>query len=292
MKFIIFLVVISLVTFSCDFKKSFNKDLVTGLTTTGDGLACEDIYLSVDEEKISRNSFIFGEDVYLNFNNIEGFKTEDENVFPGMQLFVISQTGDTLMSENDLYADYPEGINLSPLQLSANLTVGKPIHSNHGYTLFVKIWDKKGDGTFTAEMDFTVKPNDKLEVSSNKVTFDEIYLFSENRKKVITNNKISFGDNIYIFFEGLSGLNEVEGKVFPGLSFKVTDNADEIILDYSDLFDGYNESGLAVSDFKDEVSANFWFTGSEVNNPLRCEITIWDKQGDANIKARTKVILE
>jgi hypothetical protein len=292
MKFIIFLIVVSLATFSCDFKKSFNKDLETGLTTSGDGLDCEDVYISVDEEKINRNSFIYGEDVYLNFQGIEGFTKEGENVFPGMELFVTNKAGEKILYQKDLYADYPDGINLSPLQLNANLTVADPIHSKNDYTLFLKIWDKKGDGTFKAEMDFSVKPNDKLEITTNKVTFNEIYLFSKNRKKVITNQKISFGENVYMIFEGLSGLNQVDGNVFPGLSLRVTDNTNEIILDYSDLFDEYTENGLAVSDFNNEVSTNFWFTGSKVNNPLQCEITIWDKKGDANLKAETELILD
>ena len=292
MKFIIFLIVVSLATFSCDFKKSFNKDLETGLTTSGDGLDCEDVYISVDEEKINRNSFIYGEDVYLNFQGIEGFTKEGENVFPGMELFVTNKAGEKILFEKDLYADYSDGVNLSPLQLNANLTVADPIHSKNDYTLFLKIWDKKGDGTFKAEMDFSVKPNDKLEITTNKVTFNEIYLFSKNRKKVITNQKISFGENVYMIFEGLSGLNQVDGNVFPGLSLRVTDNTNEIILDYSDLFDEYTENGLAVSDFNNEVSTNFWFTGSKVNNPLQCEITIWDKKGDANLKAETELILD
>ena len=292
MKFIIFLIVVSLATFSCDFKKSFNKDLETGLTTSGDGLDCEDVYISVDEEKINRNSFIYGEDVYLNFQGIEGFTKEGENVFPGMELFVTNKAGEKILFEKDLYADYSDGVNLSPLQLNANLTVADPIHSKNDYTLFLKIWDKKGDGTFKAEMDFSVKPNDKLEITTNKVTFNEIYLFSKNRKKVITNQKISFGENVYIIFEGLSGLNQVEGNVFPGMSLRVIDNTNEIILDYSDLFDEYTENGLAVSDFNNEVSTNFWFTGSKVNNPLQCEITIWDKKGDANLKAETELILD
>ncbi len=76
------------------------------------------------------------------------------------------------------------------------------------------------------------------------------------------------------------------------MSLRVTDNTNEILLDYSDLFDEYTENGLAVSDFNNEVSANFWFTGSKVNNPLQCEITIWDKKGDANLKAETELILD
>lgn len=292
MKYKIFFLVLSVLAAGCNVKKSFNKDLVTGLTTTGDGLSSEEVFLTVDDRKIERNTFTYGEVVYLNFSNVEGLTKEGENVFPGMEFYVKNKSGEKLLYVNDLYADYPEGVSYSPLKLKANMTVAKPIHSNNEYTLYAKIWDKKGEGTFTAEMDFTVKPNEKLQIKSIGMGYDEIYLYSEKKDKVITDNKINFGDNIYAFFEGLTGLKETDGRVFPGLSLKVNDNTGELILDYDDLFSDFNESGVAVSDFRNEISANFWFTGSEVNNPLHCELTVWDKHGDANLTVSTQLILE
>ncbi len=38
--------------YSCDFRKSVNKDLITGLTTMGNGLSCEDVSVSKVKEKI------------------------------------------------------------------------------------------------------------------------------------------------------------------------------------------------------------------------------------------------
>jgi hypothetical protein len=292
MKYKIYLFALSLLIFGCEVKKSFNKDLITGLTTKGDGISADEVFLSVDDKKIERNTFIYGEVVYLNFNNIGGLIKEGENVFPGMQFYVTDKQGTKLLYSEDLYSTYTEGISFSPLELKAHLTVAKPIHSNNEYTLFAKIWDKKGKGTFTAEMDFNVKPNDKLKITTNGFSYDEVYLYSEKKDKVITDNKINFGDNIYAFFEGLSGMKETEGTVFPGMSLLITDNKSEVILNYDDLFNNYSEDGVAAANFNSEVSANFWFTGSEANNPLQCEIKIWDKRGESDIRLTTLLMLE
>lgn len=292
MKYKIYFLLLSLLVFSCEVKKSFDKDLITGLATKGDGISSDKVFLSVDDKKIERNTFIYGEVVYLNFSNVEGLTKEDNNTFPGMEFYITDKQGKKLLYSKDLYSAYTEGINFSPLVLKANFTVAKPIHSNNEYTLFARIWDKNGKGTFTVEMDFKVKPNEKLKISTNGMSYSEVYLYSEKKDKVITDNKINFGDKIYAFFEGLSGMRDYDGKVFPGLSLVVTDNTGDVIIDYEDLFSEYSEDGIEVSSFNSQVSANFWFTGPKAKNPLQCEIKIWDKKGEANINLTTQLILE
>jgi hypothetical protein len=95
-----------------------------------------------------------------------------------------------------------------------------------------------------------------------------------------------------VIFEGLSGLKEINGSVFPGLSVQVNDNEGKIILDYKDLFSDYNENGITESDFKTRVSAHFTIFTAKLNNPLHCNLTIWDKKSDNSIKASTDLILE
>ncbi|GAA3603127.1 hypothetical protein Q4Q39_13825 [Flavivirga amylovorans] len=128
-----------LAVFSCEFNKSVSKDLTTSLTTKGDGLSCDHVSLSDGTNKINRNSFVYGEKFYLNFNNIKGFEKVKNSVFPGMKLLILGKKGDTVMFSNDLYADNKKGFNVSPLLLQSVITVANPIHSNNEYEIFVNI---------------------------------------------------------------------------------------------------------------------------------------------------------
>ncbi len=274
---------------SCDSSKSVSKDLITGLTTRGDGLSCENVYLSDGEQEINRNTFIYGENIYVNFENIEGFIKNDGYAFPGMQLSVINPAGDTVMNYPDLYADYPDGINISPLLLQANVTVADPIHSESKYALYINIWDKNGEGTFKATMDFNVTPNNQIKIESNNLSYDEIFLFSRKRNITITENEANFDENIYMIFEGLSGFMEDAGKVFLGLSMKVTDSEGEILINEEDLI---GDSSLELSEINQQIAPNYIIRDTSISSPVTCEIVIWDKKSDRNIKASASLNLK
>jgi hypothetical protein len=292
MKTILSVILISIVLASCKFSKSVKKDLVSGLTTTGSDLSCEDVYLKVDNEKTSRNSFVYGETFNICFNDIKGFTTENGNVFPGMEMIITGAEGDTLMQTDDLYKNYSEGMNYSPLQLTGDLTVADPIKSKGDYTLTVNIFDKKGTGTFKSKLNFRVTENEKIKADPKDVTYTEAYLFSQGKDKVITDNVVAFDDNIYLIVEGLKGFREENGNVFPGLKLNGTDSRKNIILDNDDLFTDYSETGIAASDFASRVSAHFKLTGVSFNNPLHCEVLIWDKKSNASLKIETDMIVK
>jgi hypothetical protein len=276
----------------CQFSQSVRKDLVSGMVTKGDGLSCENVYLSVSDKKTDRNTFIYGEEFIVNFNNMEGFRKENDFVFPGMQLFVTGNSGDTVLKSDDLYIDYQNGVKLSPLLLTAEVTVASPMKSNSNYSQNVTIWDKNGNGKLNAKFEFKVEPNKKILIESVNVKYDEIYLFSRDRNVVIHDNKIRFNEDIYLLFEGLTGFKADNGLVFPGFSMKATDNSGSMIIDYDDLFAGYSESGLPFNDFNSQVTSHFRLTGSEFKNPMHCEMIIWDKKSHARIKAKTDLTVE
>jgi hypothetical protein len=279
----LFLLLITLI--GCQFSKSVKKDLISGLFASGDGLSCDDVYLTANDEKISRNEFVYGEVFEVNFNNIEGFVKENESVYPGMILTVISKTGDTVMNTADLYSNYTDGINLSPLLLMSDITVASPLKSNEEYTLNINIWDKRGKGKFTVKFDFSVKVNEKIDVNVSGVTYGEIYLFSKERSKVITDDKIKLNENTYVIFEGLSGFKEEGGLVFPGLSLSGKDGEGKEIMNFEDLFSEYSAEGLPIADFNSRISSHFILEGAEFKNPLKLELTIWDKKSEASLKA-------
>jgi hypothetical protein len=276
----------------CQFSRSAKKDLLSGLSSTGSDISCEDVFITVNNEKTTRNSFIYGETFYINFSNVTGLTKENGNVFPGMNLIVKNTSGDTLMQTGELITNYPNGMNFTPLLLTADLTVATPIKSGGDYTVIVNISDKKGTGTYRSKFDFKVIKNDKISVESSKVTYDEIYIYSQGNDKVIVDNKIKFDDNVYIIIEGLKGLTETNGMIFPGLSIKASDSAGNVVLESDDLFTEYSVSGIAPSDLGERVSAHFNIPGTQFNNPLHCELTVWDKKSDARVKVISDMEVE
>jgi hypothetical protein len=280
--FILFL----LFAMSCNFRKSANVDFLTGLSTMGDGLVCDEVYLSDGENKISGSSFTYGEKVYLNFDNITGFVQHEGSAFPGMLLSVVSQKGDTVLKIDDLYADYTEGINGSPLLLRANLTIADPMHSNSEYTLHVIIWDKQGKGTFKANLGFNVIPNERIVIESKGVSYDEIYLYSPENSATITGDNAGLNENIYMLFEGLRGFKQEAGLVNFGLSLKITDDAGAVVLNEEDLV---GDEGMEISKFNSQVAPNFNINDPGIRNPVTCEIVIWDKKSESSIKASVKL---
>lgn len=283
---ILLFVMLFLFLYSCDFSKSVNKDLITGLTTKGNGLSCENVYLSVGEEKINRKTFTYGEKIIWNFNGIEGFNKTGNFCFPGMQMIVTDSKKDTIMNYSDLYADNEAGFDLSPLLLTCQLTMFNKIHSNNSYSIYIKIWDKKGEGTFTATMDFEIAPDKAIEIEKNILSYTELYLFSEERKKVIIGDEAKLNEKTYIIVEGLEGFTEQDGKVQIGMNMKATDASNNILLDESDML---GNEAYEPSDLKSQVSGNFLFRDPATKNPVTCELEIWDKKGDGKLKARVKL---
>src|SRR5690606_2285883 len=106
------LIVFSLL--SCEFRMSTGQDLMAGLTTEGDGLSCENVYLSDGNNKISKTSFIYGEKFYLNFEDVRGLSKHHDHTFPGMKLVIVGEAGDTVMRNDDLYSHYTDGMDFSP----------------------------------------------------------------------------------------------------------------------------------------------------------------------------------
>lgn len=273
----------------CKFSKSVEKDLITGLTTKGDLLSCDDVYFTINNEKTTRTSFDYGEILYIVYDNVQGFEKENNKVFPKMQILVLDEKGDTAMWAGDLYAEYTEGMDFTPLQLTADLTVASPIKSGGNYELNVYITDRKGTGSFNTKMNFSVNRNDKLVVEPAGAVWDEAYIYSQDEAKVINDNRIRFEENVYFIVEGLRGFKETDGLVYPGLSLRATDSAGNLILDYTDLFSEYDKTGVLPEDLASRASAHFRISGINFNNPMKLEMKVWDKRSDASLVVKTEL---
>lgn len=276
-------------TCACDFNVSYEKDLSTGLIAIGSGLSCDDIYLSDGVNKINRTTFSYGERFVLNLNDIKGFEKIGGNVFPGMELLISDENGDTTMFNKDLYENDSAGYELSPLLLEAFLRTATPLHSGNSYTFRSKVWDKKGEGTFTTEFDFDVETNSEIDIIDNGITYEEIYLFSDKRNTTITDGVINLNENIYLLFEGLNGFKESDGKVQIGISIKVTDKNGKVLLEQKDLSGGQEYDSNVI---KQQVAPHIIVTEVAYKGPVIFDVRIWDKNGDNDIMTTTVLDIE
>lgn len=276
----------------CINSKSVNKEFSSGITTIGTEITCENIFISGNNRKIENNEFTYGERFYVNFDDLRGLKRKNKKVLPGMKIAIVSAAGDTIMRNNDLYSEITDGFELKPFQLAADLTAGSPMKSGTDYCLIVKIWDKNGSGTLVTKYDFKVKANNQIITEPLNLTYDEVYIYSQKSGKIIKDGNINFDDNIYIIVEGLKGFLEENGKVFPGLSLKISDSNNLITTDFDDLFSDYSSKGVQQADLFLRASAKFKVEKTDLKNPLACEVIIWDKKSTANIKIRTNFVIK
>jgi|WetSurMetagenome_2_1015567.scaffolds.fasta_scaffold00001_112 hypothetical protein len=291
MKKTFYFVLIILLSAGCQFSKSVKKDFVTGLVSSGDGLTCKEVYLSVNNEKTTRTTFTYGETAYLIFSDISGFTTENGNVFPSMMITVTDTKGDTMLFADNLYGEYTEGMNFSPLELTADLTIGTPIRSGNEYILKVNITDRKGSGNYNSAFSFRVESNPQLTTEAEGVTFNEAYVYSQESGKVISDGKINSDDEVYLIVEGLKGFREENQLAYPGLSLKITDAANNVILDKENLLSEYTDSGVSASELTARVSSHFKITGSDFKNPMNCQMIIWDNKSRARLTANYKMTI-
>lgn len=271
-------------------RPAYSYGLLT-ITNIHDTITCDEVYITINNEKTTRNIFIYGETITFNFINVTGLTEVKGNFWPGLKLSVINSSGDTIMKTDDLISDFPDGIAFRPLILTANLTLADPIKSKDEYSVSALIWDKKSKGTFKTKLSLQVKENDYIIAIPSNISYNEIYLFSKDDNKVITDNRIKPDDDIYLIIEGLKGFLESDGKVFPGMSIKLTDSAKDILLTSDDLFSEYINSGVTSSDLTKRVSVHFSLPVAKFNNPLHCDLSLWDRKSHAGIKVSAEMIV-
>jgi hypothetical protein len=273
---------------SCEMNKSVKADLATGLSSKGDGLSCNDVFLTANDEKINRNEFVYGEKFELNFNNIEGFKEVSGGVFPGMKLLVIGKQGDTILYNADLYANLTDPTTIKPLQLNTSITIGNPFRSNSSYKAIVHIWDKKGKGTFDTEFEFNTVANKSVQITANGITANEIFLFNGERNAIVTSGKIPFETEITLVFDELQGYKSEDGQSELGMSMVIKDKNQEILLSEMDLL---KEQKMNVMEQNKQLYGSF-ILPKDVKGPVLLEVVVWDKLGEGRIKVLAKLELE
>ena len=78
------------------------------------------------------------------FEGISNFTLKDGNVFPGMTLTVLNESGEEVVVFDDMLASYTEGLSPNDASvLQAALTVGTPMQVSETYTITARVFDKQ-----------------------------------------------------------------------------------------------------------------------------------------------------
>lgn len=273
--------------YSCDFNQSSVKDLTTGAYTRGDGIGSADVSLEINDVAENRNTFVYGEQVKFVFDGITGLTRENENAFPGLSMCIVKNQTDTVLYNPDLLAETDGGIGFSPLQLYATFLAIFPYEEGEEYMAYVNIWDKKGDGTFTHEMPFTVVKNEVLDLKTTELDYTDIYLWNDTDQLVVVKNQMNFDKAYIAIFEGLKGFTEEKSKVFPALSLKVTDSAGNVLLTDDNTLASFQEEGIDPSELSSQLIVDLSFTEGQVANPCTLSAVLSDLRSGKNLEMKT-----
>ena len=152
---------IAFVLYSCSgsFSKGVKKDLNTGLTSSYNGFAVEDIYLTADDIKLSTNKITLGKEVVLVADGVDYYQVKDGKVYPGCRIILTDKNGKELLNLPDAFADQSTGLDKNKAGLlKAILTTGSPMEMGETYHLNVRFFDKnKKESEIVSDVNLVMK---------------------------------------------------------------------------------------------------------------------------------------
>lgn len=275
--------ILSLFT-ACNFSKSVSKDLMTGLSTEGDGLSAGEVYISDETEKLTDNTFIYGQEIFTNFTNMDGFVVENGNIYPEMQVVLLSKAGDTILQNRNLLGG--KALLAATATLNGNVILANPIHSGSEYILKYNIRDTKGDGAFSSELELELTKDPAIKIFEKGLTLKEAYIFDTAKRTVVTSGKIDFENKMLLDIQGLKGYALADENASLGMSVLVTDAKGKILLDFPDLL---KNQALTIAQIQQGLGSTLKINKGEVANPINWQIKIWDKTGNSELLVKAKI---
>jgi hypothetical protein len=129
---------------SCNFSKGVKKDLTTGLSTSYNGFAIGEVYLTVDENKITTNKIVMGKVVNIIADGIENYTIKDGKVYPGCTITLTDKAGKEIVNVADAFADMNAGVDKDKASLlTATLNTGNPMQVGETYHIKARFFDKQ-----------------------------------------------------------------------------------------------------------------------------------------------------
>jgi len=145
---------------SAGFSKGVKKDLTTGLSSSYNGFALEDIYLTdAKGNKLNDNKISLGTPLAIEAAGIENFVEKDGKVFPGCTIVLTDKAGKEILNLADAFANMSTGTPSAEAKvLQASINTGSPMIVGETYHLSVRFFDKnKKESEIVSDVDLMMK---------------------------------------------------------------------------------------------------------------------------------------
>jgi hypothetical protein len=156
----IVVVILSVVLYSCKggFSTGVKKDLSTGLSTSYNGFAVDDVYLTVDGNKVNSNKVSLGKQILVVANGVDYYEEKNGKVFPGCSIVLTDKNGKSILNIADAFADLKDGFEPEKASmLNATISTGDPMVVGETYHLKTRFYDKqKPTSIITSEVDLVM----------------------------------------------------------------------------------------------------------------------------------------
>ena len=149
-----------LLMIGCSFSKGTKKDFATGLGTSYNGFAIDNIAVVGDGDKALSSAEVPMDSKFaIVFQGIENYTLKNEKAFPGLAITVTDSKGTEIMKEADLFAGSAEGYSSEDASvLRGTITVASPMEAGQSYHCKIRVFDKNNSTSeIESEMDFKVK---------------------------------------------------------------------------------------------------------------------------------------
>ena len=158
--------------------------------------------------------------------------------------------------------------------------------------MYVNIWDKKGDGSFSYELPFTVKKKDVLKIENKGLSYSKAYLYNETLKEVVHSKNINSSHVFTLALEQVNGLSQKKGRVFPVFSINIEDSKGRKVISNKNVLRSYEQHGVEVNNLKaGRLTTRITFSKGKFSNPYRLKAKLFDMNSSKEINISGDLIL-
>lgn len=176
--------------------------------------------------------FKYGEQLLIDFADLEGLTKVENKYYPNIDLTVLSKKGDTIRHKTNLYGVDQELSGIYDTQLKVPILTYYPllltqgIYTGKEYTLLCTVRDTKSDNKLQMKMDFKVSPNPNpyLKIKKKGLSYTEAYIYSSHNQGILTDNTIHKDESLLLTLKDIDGYSVKDKKATFQLDFTYTDN--------------------------------------------------------------------